>query len=374
MQLLQRVPGIRSGTLFYCQIWSDRKKYLLLCMKTTFQVIFIIISLSLTGCKKNEFTISFALADDINVNISASYHAADKQGGIQVEAVAPVNHGKGILKGVTKNPTLIYLHAGTSKTATAVYAERGDEIKVTGDNKRMETWKFGGNKLNEEWSEWRNANADTIATGNPHGINLAVAKYVYNNPSNPLSTLLLLTSFSRTDDEGLFRTLWYKLEGEARDPKWTDLVSRADQPTFDLTPPAKMQSVIMRSANNGVDTLRTDSVKASFFFFWNSGLTRRQEYIDSIKALVKEYPDSAKRIIADVCMEADSTAWRSPLRKDSLKKVNRLWAPAGMADSRLMILEVRQSPFFIVFSRDGNQRYRGSDISAALKEFRSQMK
>ena len=343
-------------------------------MKTTFQFIFVIMCVALTGCKKNEFTINFELPEDVTVNISASYHAADRQGGLQVEAVAPVSHGKGFLKGITRNPTLVYLRSGISKTATVVYAEKGNEIQATGENKRMETWKFGGNKLNERWSEWRNANADTIAAGNPRDINLAVARYVYNNPSDPLSTLLLLTSFSRTDDEGLFRTLWYKLEGDARDPKWTELVSRADQPTFDLTPPAKMQSVIMRSAQNGVDTLRTDSVKASFFFFWNSGITRRQEYIDSIKALVKEYPDSLSRIIADVCMEPDSASWRSPLRKDSLTKVNRLWAPAGMADSRLMILEVRQSPFFIVFSRDGNQRYRGSDISAALKEFRSQMK
>ena len=62
------------------------------------------------------------------------------------------------------------------------------------------------------------------------------------------------------------------------------------------------------------------------------------------------------------------------MKKDSLTKVNRLWAPAGMADTRLMQLEVRQAPFFIVFSNDGNQRYRGADISAAFKEFRSLMK
>lgn len=339
-------------------------------MKRNLLIFYILIALAITGCKKNEFSMDFELPEDVSINVSASYHAADKRGGIQVEAVAPISHGKGFLKGVTRNPTLIYLSSGSSKVPIVVYVERGNEIKVTGKIRNMETWKFEGNEINERLSKWRNENADSLVYKNVKGINHAVAKYVYNNPSDPVSTLLLLTSFSRIEDEGLFRTLWYKLEGEARNPKWVELVSRADQPTMDLTPPAKMQSVIMRSAYNGVDTLRTDSVKASFFFFWNSGLTQRSEYIDSIKALAKEFPDSASRIIADVCMEADSTAWRSPLRKDSLKKVNRLWAPAGMADSRLMILEVRQSPFFIVFSQDGNQRYRGSDISAALKEFR----
>lgn len=342
-------------------------------MRLTICIYFILASIAFTGCTKNEFTIDFSLPEDVSVNVTAAYHASDKRGGIQIEAVAPISHGKGTLNGVTRLPVLVYLRSGASKQPTVVYAERGDEIKASGDNNRMETWRFTGNKLNERWSDWRNEYADTIASGDPHKINAAVAKYVYANSSDPLSTLLMLTSFSRNDDEGLFRSLWFSLDGDARDPKWTELVSRADQPTLYLTQPAKLKSIVMRSAYNGVDTLRTDSVEASFLFFWTSGLTQRKEYIDSIRALVKEYPDSSSRIIADVFMDADSTAWRSPLKKDSLSTVKRLWAPAGMADSRLIDLEVRQSPFFIVFSPDGNQRYRGSDISVALSQFRSLM-
>ena len=343
-------------------------------MRLIIYVFFILASIAFTACTKNEFTVDFSLPEDVSANITASYHAADKRGGIQIEAVAPIAHGKGSLKGITRLPVLIYLRIGNSKQATVVYAERGNDIKATGDNNKMETWRFSGNKLNEKWSDWRNQYADTIASGEPKKINAAVAKYVYANPSDPLSTLLLLTSFSRNEDEGLFRSLWFKLEGDARDSKWTELVSRADQPTMWLTQPGKLLSMAMRSASNGVDTLRADSVKASFFFFWTTGLSKRKEYIDSIKTLVKEFPDSSSRIIADVFMEADSTAWRSPLRYDSLTKVNRLWAPAGMADTRLIDLEVRQAPFFIVFSQDGNQRYRGSDISAAMTQFRSLLK
>lgn len=343
-------------------------------MKLIIRIISILLVIAFTGCTKNKFAIDFELSENLAVNVTASYHATDKRGGMQIEAVAPVSHGKGTIKGVTREPVLVYLHVTGSKLPTVIYAEMGNKIKVTGANNRMETWKFGGNKLNERWSDWRNLYADTIASGDPAKINIAVAKYVYVNPSDPLSTLLLLTSFSRRDDEALFRSLWYKLEGDARDSKWIDLVSRADQPLRELERPARLISMVMRSAANGVDTLHTDSVKASFFFFWSSGITDRKDYIDSIKKLVKEFPDSSSRILADVSMDADSMAWRSPLRRDSLSRVNRLWAPAGMADSRLMALEVRQSPFFIVFSKEGDQRYRGTDISAAMKEFRSLMK
>lgn len=343
-------------------------------MKLIIRIFILLAVVVAGGCSKNEFTIDFELPEDVTLNISAAYHATDKGGGMHIEAVAPVTHGKGNLKCVTRYPVLVYLRIGSSKQTTVIYAERGNKITASGKNTRMETWTFSGNQINERWSEWRNTYADTIAAGDPKTINIAVAKYVYANPSAPLSTLLLLTSFSRKDDEKLFRSLWFKLEGEAREKKWVELVSRADQPTMYLSNPGKLISAAFRSAGNGIDTLRTDSAKASFFFFWNAGLSKRKEYIDSIKALAKAYPDSASRIIADVCMEPDSMAWRSPLRSDSLKKVTRLWVPAGMADRRLMDLEVRQSPFFIVFSPDGRQQYRGDDISEAIKEFRILMK
>ncbi len=343
-------------------------------MKWILRIFILLAVITAGGCSRNEFTIDFELPEDVTLNVSASYHATDKRGGMQIEAVAPVTHGKGTLKCVTRYPVLVYLRIGSAKQPTVIYAERDNKIMATGENNRMETWTFNGNKINERWSEWRNTYADTIASGDPQTINIAVAKYVYANPSDPLSTLLLLTSFSRKDDEKLFRSLWFKLEGEAREKKWVELVSRADQPTMAISKPGRLISAIFRSAGNGVDTLRTNSVKASLLFFWNSGLSKRKEYIDSIKTLAKAYPDSATRIIADVCMEPDSMAWRSPLRSDSLKKVTRLWVPAGMADRRLMDLEVRQSPFFIVFSPDGSQTYRGGDISEAIKEFRSLMK
>lgn len=343
-------------------------------MKLTIRIFIILLAIAATGCTKNEFTIDFALPENVSLNVTASYYATGRHTGLQTEAVAPISHGKGLLKGMTRQPVLLYLTSGSAKQATVVYVERGSKIKATGNSNKMETWKFGGNKINEQWSEWRNTYAADIASGDSRKINNDVAKYVYANPSNPLSTLLLLTSFSRKDDEGLFRTLWFKLQGEARDAKWINLVSRADQPTVELIQPGKLISMVMRSATKGVDTIRTASANASLFFFWTGGLSERKNYIDSLKKLVREYPDSSSRIIADVFMDADSMMWRSPMRTDSLTKVNRLWAPAGMADRQLMMLEVRQSPFFIVFSKDGNQRYRGSDISDAFKEFRSLMK
>lgn len=342
-------------------------------MISTIRIFFIITALALSSCVKNKFTIDFSLPESVNTNYTVSYYASDPRGGITVETVAPIVKGKGVLKGIARNPSLVYIR-NNAGAGIALYVERGDNVKISGQNPNPASWSVEGNTLNEQWSAWRNQNQAVLEKKDPVEINAAVARYVMENPASPVSTLLLLTSFSRISDEALFRSLWLRLEGDATLRKWTALSGRADQPDQFVATPAKLKSMAVRSFANGVDTIRTDASKATIIFFWHSGLDSRNEAIDSLKALTREFPDSSKRVIADICLEADSLSWKSPLRRDSLTKAVRGWLPAGLADSKVMALEVKRTPFFIVFSPDGNQRYRGDDLGKASAEFRRLMK
>lgn len=338
------------------------------------QRVILLLGLTLLcGCKKNEFSIEFSLSPSVSANYNISYYASDKRGGIMMESVAVVAGGAGVFRGITRNPALVYLYVSPGRYPTVIYAERGDKVTVAGENGDPFSWKIGGNALNERWSDWRNLNATALAAGEAPAINAAVAKYVEANSSDPLSTLLLLTSFSRPDDEALYRRLWLSLSGEARSAKWVELVGRADQPALAVATPGKLHAMVMRSAGNGVDTIVPASVRSTLLLFWSNGMERRV-LIDSLKALAREFPDSSRRLIADVCLEGDSSVWRNAIRYDSLRNVARLWAPAGVADSRLMTLGVSRSPFCIVVAPDGRQRYRGDDLTKAFTEFRSLMK
>ena len=324
-----------------------------------------------TGCMKNESRLLFELPADMTSTFRAVYYASDKRGGVVLENVAVITNGKGELKCPTRNPMLIYLYPATGQVEPIVlYAERGDEIKITGTSTDPATWTIEGNDIDRMLSEWRNANADILKKADPAETNKAVAQYVSENPQSPLSPFLLLTVFSRRDDETLFRRLWQSLSGDALDETWSRLAARADIPSGSVATPGRLKSLALRSLANGIDTVRPDSVKAALLFFWNNGLNDRRQRFDSIKALAKEFPDSASRLIADICLDPDSLGWKSPLRSDSLKDVARLWVPAGLADRRIIALGVPRTPFFIVFSPDGHQRYRGDDTSEAFSIFR----
>ena len=209
---------------------------------------------------------------------------------------------------------------------------KGDKIDVSGDSADPFTWNVGGNEINAKLSEWRKKNAKTLASADAAKINAAVDKYVVANPSSGVSALLLLTAYSRYEDNAGFRKLWRRLTGEARSPKWTQLVARADIPSGSAAEPALIKRLTLRTFDNGVDTIDTSKARASLFLFFNNGIDNRKAVFDSIRALAKAYPDSSRRIIVDACMDPDSLSWRSPLRSDSMSKTVRAWIPAGMAD------------------------------------------
>ena len=336
--------------------------------------IFLISLLLLLGsCVKNEFMMTFLLPKNVNSNYEVTYYATAKNGGMTVHATASVMKGKCELKGITRMPTIIFIKSRNSSTPLVVYAERGQTIGFSGNDDVPVSWDVSGNKINEQLTDWRKKNIKALTSTNPDSVNVAVKRYVGENPSNPVSTILLLTYFSRATDELLYNQLWRELEGEAKENSWIELISRSDQLSQYVSNPAIFKSMVMRSVN-GPETLKVNDKGATLLFFRNSTIDQRKKYLDSIKALLKEYPDSAGREIADITLEADSTVWNSALRQDSLKKVSRLWVPAGLADTTVMRLNVPRLPYFIVLARDGKQKYRGDDIEKAFSEFRKIMK
>lgn len=339
---------------------------------TSFQrYLYLLLPLMLLcSCGKNEFRLTFSLPEEVTANYTAIYYATAKDGGLSIETVANITSGKGSLTCATRYPTLLYLYAG-GVLPTVIYAERGNEISIKGASPEAASWEIeGGGDINRDLSLWRNAHTVTLTSGTPLQINEAVADFVASNPSNPVSAILLLTAFSRREEETKFRRLWASLTPDADKEKWVVMTGRSDMPDAVAKTPGRLLSMALRSLKGGADTIRPAGHAATLLFFWNNGLDGRDALIDSIRVLSKEYPDSASRIIADISLDHDSLSWRTPLRSDSLENVARLWIPAGLADRRMIDLGVTRIPFFIVTGPDGHQAYRGSDVAAALSSFR----
>lgn len=331
--------------------------------------IFFFSLLILTACGKNEFTFQFNLATDVTENYNVTYFATNSKGGLTIQAVASVREGKCELTGVTRLPTISYITTRNSKLPLVIYSKKGEKILLTGEGRDPLGWKVEGNDINLQLSEWRSENIDFLTRNETDSINRAVASFVEENYENPVSTLLMLCYYNRNKDERGYADLMGQLRGEAKNPEWLKVIGRSDQIYHYYYYPARLESMVMRSDKEGADTLKINYKNPTLLMFWQTGYDERKDLIDTLKILEKELPDSAL-LIADLCLDADSLAWKNAIKRDSLKHVKRFWVPMGMTDPTMMKLRVPALPYFIVFDKEGNQDYRGGELSEAIGEYR----
>lgn len=343
-------------------------------------LVWTLVTVSLTGCVKDEFKVSFEVGADINRTYTLLYYASDSKKGWVMESVVGLQKGAGEVLGKTVNPCLVYLfETGVRLPQAIFYVERGDKILISGKGGDPAGWSVTGNKLTEELTEWRLANRSVIeAARKPGGdgvskLNAAVGRYVAGNPESPVSTLLMLLYFDRRADEALFRKTWSMLKGDATETKWRELVSRSDMygdvPVGDKMP----GRIVLNTIATGCDTIIPGHVPTLLYFTKNSVGTYDQD-MDTLRRLTRDFGDSTRRVIAEISFEPDSLARWYSARGDSIRNVVRGWLPLGVSDQQAVAMGVSRVPYVIVLGRNGSVVYRGDDIKTAAWKFRSVMK
>ena len=335
----------------------------------------LLLCLLLCGCYKNEFKIRFEVAQSVNNPCKIIYYASSSKQGMVRETAAEINAGKGLTVLPTRYPTIVYLFSQSQKEpALAFYAERGDEIVVTGDSPNVADWEVSGNKLTDEWSRWRTANRKVLAEGKKEKINKAVAEYVEKHTDSKLSLVLLCMYYSRRDDQEGFSRLYGKLKEGAFDDK--DLLSALSAADLLEGPGSgwyvgkggisSPKSIILRGQDGYADTLAlNDSTATLILFTGKEGM--KPGIKDSIQSLLR----GGKGKIADIYTEPDTISWRRHISNDSIASLRRLMLPLGLADSTAIALGVVRVPYYLTVAPDGHLLYRGDEFAKAAGAFRS---
>ncbi len=355
-------------------------------MKTFIYKMFALMACFMTlmtaGCGKNEFKIDFEFPKDHIGNYLLTYYSWDSKGRRWIEQTASIQEGVATAQCITRNPTIVYItDASFPSNSMMVYAERGDNIKIVGEQKDMATWSVKGNKMSERWSEWRKEAYPKKSNSKAFG--KSIEEYVKNNPSDELSSILLLTEWNRRENPEGFVKLWNLIDKSAHSQQLIEMcgapdlvgvefITRADG-KLEYAKNASLKSMPVRSRDRGLDTLRFSKAKGSILYFYSENNLARREAADSLKTLGKTYSDSTKRIIADFYMDSDSMTWVNAIRRDSLKGAVRAWQPRGLAEDVVVKMGVTRLPWFIVKDKQGKETYAGDDLKKAVTAFRKEM-
>lgn len=334
-------------------------------MNRPLHILLLIALLTLTGCRKNEFDIEFSLGADVTRPYRVIYYASDARKGWFVETAVDVRDGKGKLKGITRNPTLLFFLGENGTPAAFLYAERGDNFKITGKTGNPAEWKIEGNGISERLSEWTQANKDKLRHNGT--TDKAVAAYVREHPDDPVSALLLLVRYDRRANEKEFMKLFSSLKGKAAKPEWSALVSRADFLEGNPQNARAPKSLLLHTAD-GIDTVLLTGRPVMLVFKHNDYNSNR-EVLDILRQTARDWPDSSQRIIADIDFDTDSMARYRGVRYDSITGAIRAWLPLGFSDPIVRSLRVPSIPYARVSDAKGNIIYSGEDLQQAARKF-----
>lgn len=331
-----------------------------------------LLTLLFGGCVRNEFDVEVNLPEKVSGHYSFLYYASDPAKGWFAEEMMMVEKGKGAVTGRTRNPSLVWIMDASGRPAALFYAERGDRIRITGDSENPASWRVKGNDVTGRIDGWRHSNRAALSSMDARKVNAAVSGYVRENPSDPVSAILMAVYYDRRADEAGFAATWKMLRDDALEKEWVDLVSRSDISTGGPWMRKMPREVVLKSVGNGVDTLRFGS-KPALLYFSRVDSEGRREAVAELRRLCRKFPDSVSRIIAEVSLETDSMTRIWHVRTDSLQGAVKGWMPLGPADDAAICLGVEQVPLFIVAGKNGKEIYRGENPAEASKAFEKEM-
>lgn len=317
-------------------------------------LIITLATLMLGACTKNDFTVKARFTGSKNNSVLIAYRASDKARSFVVDRNIDLLEEGFTLKGITRYPTVVWIFCPfDGKLLMPVYAERGDELSITGDWQEPQKWKCSGNEVMEEYSAWSAANFKALKSNEPAAINKAVATFVKEHPDRKAAAFILFTRYVSSGHEAEFMALTRQLDLDEDDLK--EMKAACMLPSY--TPPAsprQLPAIKLPDLSDSVVSL--PSGKRLLLHFW------RQEPAEEMKSLLRRAAADTTVTVVGIFMDTDTARCCDILRTDSTMRADlNLRAIGGEVNPVLKPLGITLTPSLILTDRQGKILYKGSD-------------
>lgn len=319
-------------------------------------VALAILGIIATACS-SQFKIEGNIKNLGNQNVLMVWATAD--GVKEVRTVAA--DGKFQFKGATPDPALVAIYDSQSKLIAHFVMEDGDHVQLRGDLNDRHAIEVKGTDVNERWYDFIAEHRTQYDDFSHHALDAAIEKYVAENPSDLLSTLLLMVDYSQLNNQQKMTQMLSKISAEAK-PEWlmrTYTRLTAKKPKAG----AKVTSLLLLEDTGDFGSLSATTAKATLLYLWVNNSSHNSE-ASGVTKLAEEYTDKSQLQIADIYIDPDTASWRAYTKNDG-STWRHFWAPEGPLNSQLKPLCVSSTPLYVVTDSVGNVKYNGGDITEA---------
>lgn len=295
------------------------------------------------------------IAEGSTINLYVRYYT-----GTEVhKGVTPADQGKFSFLSSTPQPTIMEILDNEDKILGRAYVANGDKISLVVDRANPYRTTVKGTAINEEWSKFLNANADSLRLGRPELTNTLVEQYSAEHPGEMVPVLLFATLYDASLDPLRADSVMRSLSAEPMAqtlllPMSTALVRFASN---DYNAP--VSTISYRSADSA--SVFKPEKPASVLVFCASNNYGPER--DSLVYAIRQAEKNKRLEICEIMFAPDSLSWRSRTRFDSIAHTG--WVPAGVYSADIDALAIPRLPYFIVLDSAGRQVLRTTDFAQA---------
>lgn len=305
--------------------------------------------------RSDTFEIDGSLSDGSTINLYVRYYT-----GAEVrQGVTPADQGKFSFRASTAQPAILEILDNEDRVLGRAYVANGDKLSMSIDRANPYRSTVTGTPVNEEWSAWLNAHADTLRLGRPALSNALIERYAAEHPGEMAPVLLYATLYDASLDphraDSVMRSLSDEPAAQALLLPMSTALARFAEADYD----APVRSIAYRGLDSAM--VFKPAKAASVLVFCASNY-----YGDGRDSLVYAMRQAERNKRLDVCeimFAPDSLSWRSRTRLDSLSRQG--WVPAGVYSEGIDALAIPRLPYFIVLDSAGRQMLRTADFAQA---------
>ena len=265
-------------------------------------------------------------------------------------------------KGQAAQPTLVSILNGKGDLLITLVAVNGDHLKIKGDASKAMGIKVKGNKVNEDWQLFRDEHNAFYTDPNPSRLDAAIEKYVRENPSDLLSTVLLVADYSDYSDNNKMTELLNGINAEARPESLTRVFLGNPMGHKNSSVPRLMTLTLVKHGGEFEEVKLTDHM--TLISLWANPQNDRSTLIQKLQG--QDEPATPKFQVIDVLAEADTLRWYQTIAGDP-KDWKHYWAPGGPLEQGIQLLGITTMPWFAVTDSTGLVTYNGPSLDEAIK-------
>ena len=325
-------------------------------MKQSAALIALLILLVASACADNEqFRVNGTIEGNPTLNLRIGYYA---DGAYRTNIIA-AREGEFEFYGSAKSPALVDILDYDYRPLARLYAVNGETYEVTLDRNDPYAIDIRGNRTNEEWSRFLRDNAKALRSGGAKA-NKAVAAYITANPSNVVSTLLLLSTYDSSHSPVEADSLLAMIEPQARPSHLTEGYTASLQRLVATADSTEVMAIPYYYRRGNFPVLKPADNPYTLMAFTNRS-TRGDSHLKMFSRLDKNSAKKHLKLI-DLSLDNDTVEWRGATRSDSAAWTQG-WVAGNVSAIGVDRLAIPSLPYYIICDSLGRQIYRGDDLN-----------